>query len=103
MADEEDFKIHQCSALPGEGVEVIYSRNGIDGYDSGWNLIIQRVSTEDDLEENHLLEEVGTTLWETILEISHCPFCGTALNKSGEVCEGKFVHRDYSSWSMEIQ
>jgi hypothetical protein len=100
--DEEDFKIHQCSSLPKEGVEVIFSRNGIDGYDSVWNLIIRRESTETDLENNHYLEEAGETIWETILEISHCPYCGDPLDNSGTICEGKFIHRDCSGYSMKI-
>jgi len=102
QVDEEDFQIHQCPKLPEKGVEVIFSRNGIDSYDSVWNLIIRRESTEDDLEENHHLEEIGETIWETILEISHCPFCGEILNKFKEICEGRFLHRDCSSWSMKI-
>ncbi len=100
--DEDDFKIHRCSRLPNTGVEVIFSRNGIDGYDSVWNLIIRRESTEEDLEENHHLEEAGETIWETILEISHCPYCGENLDKSGATCKGKFLHRDCSGWSIKV-
>ena len=100
--DEDDFKIHKCPSLPKAGVEVIFSRNGIDGFESVWNLIIRRESTEKDLEDNHYLEETGETIWETVLEISHCPYCGETLNKPGVICEDKFLHRDFSSWSMKI-
>jgi len=101
--EDSDFKLHQCTALPENGIDVLYSRNGIDSYDIAWNLIIRRESTEEDLEENHYLEEVGETMWETILEISHCPYCGETLSKVGEGSEGKFLHRDYSGWSVKIQ
>ncbi len=74
----------------------------MDGYDSVWNLIIRRESTETDLENNHYLEEAGETIWETILEISHCPYCGEHLDNSGTICEGKFLHRDCSGYSMKI-
>lgn len=100
---KEDFKIHQCPALPAKGVEVLFSRNGFDGFDSVWLLIIKRESTLEDLEDNHYLEEEGETLWETILEISHCPFCGQELYENGESSEDKFVHRDSSGWSMKVE
>lgn len=97
--DEDDFKIHICPTIPDKGVQVIFSRHGIDGLDSVWNLNITRESTKEDLEKNHYLEDVGEIIWETILEISHCPYCGESL---GGICEGKFVHRDCSGWSMEV-
>jgi len=100
--DEEDFKIHQCSSLPKTGVQVIYSRNGIEGRNSACDLIIRRESTEEDLANNHYLEDVGETIWETVLEISHCPYCGELLDKSGSICEGKFLHRDCSGWSVKV-
>ena len=102
--DNEEFKEHQCSALPGQGVYIVFSRNGTEGFFCRWNLVIRRVSTEETLEQNHYIEQVGETLWETVLEISNCPYCGKALNATGGgSCEGNFKHRDYAGWSVEIQ
>ncbi|EKD93693.1 MAG: hypothetical protein ACD_28C00081G0003, partial [uncultured bacterium] len=55
----------------------------------------------EDLEENHHLEEEGETLWETSLEILHCPFCGKyLLENKDKVFEdyGRFHHNDCSDW-----
>lgn len=71
-----------------------------------WRLIIRREATEDDLEENHYLEEEGETLWETSLEITHCPFCGMSLlGKKDKMYEdyGKFSHDDFSGWAGKRQ
>ena len=99
---EDDFEIHRCLTLPKKGVDVIFSKNGIEGYYSGWNLGIRRVSTEEDLEKNHYLEEAGEIIWETVLEILHCPYCGEMLDKTGAICAGDFLHRDCSGWAMKI-
>jgi hypothetical protein len=99
---EEAFKEHRCSGMPKDGVDVVFSRNGNDGDNSVWNLIIRKEASKEDLEENHYLEEVGEIIWETILEISHCPYCGEALGKTGTVVSGKPIHRDYSGWSVTI-
>ena len=71
--------------------------------EKAWTLIIRREATEDYLEENGYLEMVGQTLWETHLEISHCPFCGQGLGEDGGTCEGQFVHVDHSGWTSERQ
>jgi hypothetical protein len=39
-----------------------------------WQLYIQREATEQDLLEKGLYEYVGETIWQTGIEISHCPF-----------------------------
>ena len=98
--DENDYKIYKCKSLTKKGIEVIYTKNGIEGFQSLWNLIIRKVSTWEDLEQNHHLEEVGQTIWETILEISHCPYCGVSLNFGDGACKGNFVHLDRSGWSL---
>lgn len=93
--DDNSFKTHQCTALPQKGVDIMYSRDSVEGFFNEWSLLITRESTELDLEENHHLEVVGETIWETILEISHCPFCGELLSQNGSVSKGAFLHRNY--------
>ncbi len=93
----EPFKMHRCPSMQKSGVEVAYSENGIGGGEAAWILIIRREATEEDLEENHNLEIVGDTIWETMLEISHCPFCGEQLGETGDSCKGNFMHLDHSA------
>lgn len=45
-----------------------------------WNLIAIREATEDDLEQNHHLEEVGESIWTFSAQIRFCPYCGMQLN-----------------------
>jgi hypothetical protein len=100
--NEEIYKLHKCSGMPESGIYIFYCREEGEGYANAWNLLIRRESTEEDLEENHYLEEVGEPIWETLLEISHCPFCGEQLNKEKSSRDGNYLHRDYSDWSMKV-
>ena len=65
-----------------------------------WNMIIDRTAEETDLEENHYLEEIGDTIWQTVSEIYCCPFCGESLSSSREqVKSANIVHYDnWHSW-----
>ena len=74
--------------------------------DMTWRLIIRREATQDDLMESHLLEEEGETIWETSLEITHCPYCGELLYDEHNMQPedvGHFVHYDYSEWKAKMQ
>lgn len=96
-----NWKLHECEKLPKSGVQIIYSMDSINRKETVWRLIIRREATTDDLMENHLLEEEGQTIWETSLEIIHCPYCGECLyNEQNIQFEdiGIFVHDDYSEW-----
>ena len=44
-----------------------------------WKLVVTRESTEEDLESNHHLENVGEDMWSVVVEINNCPFCGKEL------------------------
>ena len=98
---ENDSNLHQCSLMPKNGIDIFYSGEGEGGLPNVWNLVVRREATEEDLEKNHYLEDVGETIWETLIEISHCPFCGFQLSSEKPAQEGKFLHRDYSGWSMK--
>jgi len=66
-----------------------------------WRLNIEREATEADLEANHILEEIGETIWTTSLEVSHCPFCGAPLYEATDELPkdfGRFAHLDSSGW-----
>jgi hypothetical protein len=100
------WKLHECEKLPQVGVQILYSMDTINRKDTIWQLIIRREATADDLMENHNLEEEGQTIWETYLEITHCPYCGECLyGKQNIEFEdvGNFVHYDYSEWKSKRQ
>ncbi len=100
------WKLHECENLPSNGVEVLFSMDNVNRKAKTWQLIIRREATSDDLQENHILEEEGQTIWETCLEISHCPYCGEhLLGKNDEKFEdlGEFIHYDYSEWHAKNQ
>ncbi|MFH2000391.1 MAG: hypothetical protein ABIK28_11965 [Planctomycetota bacterium] len=102
----EHWKRHECDKLPDHGVQVIYSMDNVNRKTKTWRLIIRREATSDDLEDNPILEEEGQTLWETSLEIMHCPYCGDSLlDVKDEIFEdlGKYVHTDYSAWHVRRQ
>lgn len=94
-----EFKIHKCR-YQHAGVRIEYSRNySHDNYT--WQLIITREATELDIENNHILEQVGETIWDTFVEINNCPYCGEKLRHTAlETIE--FTHFDFSNWSVVI-
>lgn len=100
------WKLHECDNLPPDGIQVLWSKDNIIRKTKTWQLIIRRGATDEDLQQNHILEEEGQTIWETRIEISHCPFCGEyLLDENDDKFEnlGKFVHFDYSEWNSKMQ
>jgi len=69
-------------------------------------MVISRKATLEDLEKYPNLNEEGETVWETLLEITHCPYCGIYLPEADhpkyQDC-GLFVHNDQSEWKYKIQ
>jgi len=90
--------MHQCSAIPRQGVEI---RRDNESDSPLWVLSIYRKATERDLEQNHYLEQAGEILWNTLLAIRHCPFCGERLSGASEL--GAFLprHFDYGGWDVK--
>ena len=87
--------------MPRHGVKIRRDDDLSNGDPPDWVLRIYREATESDLEQNHYLEEVGQILWNTVLAIRHCPFCGEQL--SGDSDRGAFParHFDYAGRSMQ--
>ena len=102
----EYWELHECERLPRNGIQILYSMYEAERKSKVWRLIIRREATDEDLMDNTVFEAEGDTVWETYLEITHCPFCGKALYENG-VNEpedfGRFVHYDYSGWSSKRQ
>jgi len=97
----QHWKLHECEKLPEAGIQIHYSMDNIHRRKKNWHLTIRREATENDLFENHYLEEEGETIWETSLEITHCPYCGEYLYDDVNIKFeniGKFTHSDYSKW-----
>ncbi len=100
-SDHRSLKEHRCPAMPDNGVVIYHHRHPRIRKTSTWQLWILREATEQDLEANSVLNEVGETIWETIIEIAHCPYCGQCLPAEKRDLPpdfGKFVHMDHSRW-----
>ena len=97
---------HKCRALPGTGIGVYRAEHFLRGENWEWCLVVQRLATESDLEENNYLENVGDTIWETAVGISYCPFCGELLPDSKQSLPSgnpEYQHVDYGSWYAKVQ
>ena len=97
---------HTCRSLPGSGIGVCRAEHFLNGENWGWCLVVQRLATESDLEENHYLENIGDTIWTTAVGISHCPFCGCLLPDAKHSMlspDAEYQHVDYSGWTAKVQ
>jgi hypothetical protein len=75
-------KEHNCSGIPNEKVSVIpVLEQAKFGQDIQWMLYITKLASEEDLEENHYLENRGDLMWSTTIAIKYCPYCGMELQK----------------------
>jgi hypothetical protein len=102
----QHWKLHECEKLPDVGIRIHYSMDNIHRGKKIWRLTIQREATENDLLDSHLFEEEGETIWETSLEITHCPYCGKYLYDDENIQfedVGRFVHFDYSEWKSKMK
>ena len=71
-----------------------------------WGLLIQREATEQDLEGNSYLEQVGDIIRQTVVGITHCPYCGERPgdgNADHPASTAEFVHQDFSGWNVTDQ
>lgn len=70
----------------------------IENDEGEWLLNINRVATEQDLEENHYLEEIGQTIQHVAINVLFCPYCGQKLNEAQGDLVPSFRHNDFSKW-----
>lgn len=70
-------EIHECE-FQGPGIRIERS-GGWFHTEPTWQLVVTREATEADLEDNHHLEWIGDSIWSTVIEINHCPYCGREL------------------------
>lgn len=96
---------HRCKFIPSNDIYVYCSDEFLDSEVWEWCLVIQRSACESDLEESHYLDEVGDSIWQTIVGISHCPYCGENLESvkcNDDTREAEFFHVDSSGWKGRI-
>ena len=100
--DDLQNHIHECDQMPKLGISVHTGDASFGNDDPSWYLTVQKTATEEDLEENHHLEEVGDIIWMTMIEIKYCPYCGEKLpydqSQSKDDDFGYFHHADFSKW-----
>ena len=83
--------VHQCKSM--EAVDAWFENN------QGECLLnINHVATEQDLEENHYLEEVGQTIEHVTVNVLFCPYCGEKLDKEQINITPTFEYNDFSKW-----
>jgi len=59
-------------------------------------LNINHIATEQDLEENHYLEEEGQTIDAVALNVLYCPYCGEHLDEKRDEIVPMFRFLDLS-------
>jgi len=104
---------HTCNLLPISGV-AIYTED-VDTESASteriWKIVFTREATELDLEESHILENVGDEIWRMEAEINACPYCGERLKSVivGEIGEGNPDSRQYfrlldqEAWELRVR
>ena len=90
MHSEVRSLIHNCFSC--SLAEIWLEVDGPDVY-----LNLNRVATEDDLENDHCLEYVGQTIETVKIQIAFCPYCGKKLASGKEVVVPQFQHYNFGS------
>ena len=80
---------HDCFTV--SLADVWFEEDGSDVY-----LNLNRVVTEVDLEENHLLECEGQIIETVKIGIVFCPFCGEKLGVSEQLIVPQFQYHNFS-------
>jgi NADH pyrophosphatase NudC (nudix superfamily) len=82
---------HNCESL-------LLAEAWIENRDDNHILNINQIATEDDLEKNHHLEEVGQTIFQVAINIKFCPYCGEDLKHPKNEIVPEFKLYDFSKW-----
>ena len=75
--------MHQCEQIPDTGANIFQTDDAEPG-ESSWCLRVYREATEEDLLDNHHLEQIGELVEYADIGIEHCPYCGQKLDESRE-------------------
>lgn len=107
---EPGARAHECADMPETGVHITYGDAMRGVRSEAWHLHLVREATEEDLEESHILEEVGETIWSLCAEIRFCPYCASELKTIGdsvpeneEESYGAFSLFDQENWTGRIR
>jgi hypothetical protein len=84
-------QVHQCKSM--QSAEAWIEKNHDE-----WMLSINRVATEQDLEENHCLEFIGQTIENIMINVIFCPYCGEKMGQPLEDFTPSFHYNDFSKW-----
>jgi hypothetical protein len=84
-------KVHECETMRS-------AEAWIEETEGEWSLNINHVASEEDLEENHYLEEVGQTIETVSINVRFCPYCGRGLLCNEDRMVPSFTHHDLSKW-----
>lgn len=80
--------IHKCSSC--SFAEIWFEEDGFDVY-----LNLNRIATEEDLENDHYLEYVGQTIETVKMQVAFCPYCGEKLAGDNEVVVPQFQYHNF--------
>ena len=97
--------LHHCPAMPISGIRISREPDLLPNEDWRWALCVERTASEEDLEQNAYLEEVGGRLWSLAVGIRHCPYCGTLLpGEQDAVLNGSAGFRlmDHGEWTVRV-
>lgn len=70
---------HACRFMPSGTVFVHRADQFLGESEWQWCLVASREATEQDLLEDHRLETVGDIMWQAVIGIGYCPYCGVLL------------------------
>jgi len=94
-----ESRIHKCD-YQSENVDVVCT-DMFDENKPEWVLMVTRLADEADVEENHYLDSVGDIIWQTVVSINNCPFCGIVLS-AVLPANIRLRHVDSSGWHNKV-
>ena len=97
---------HRCPQIPKNGIYIHTTEGNLQDTKWEWCLLIQREATEQDLEDNSYLQQPGEIVWQTVVGITHCPYCGLRLSDDimdHSASTAQFVHLNYCGWNVKKQ
>ncbi|PCI59418.1 MAG: hypothetical protein COB35_11265 [Gammaproteobacteria bacterium] len=86
------IKQHICTAINNEHASLVFDED----YQQ-WQLTLLTLATEDDLENNNQLENVGDIIDQIVLPVNFCPYCGEKLQNNSKQ-PATYVYHDFSHW-----